>query len=139
MALRDDYARAGVPMLPVVLGNGPAARVIFAHTLVLVAVSMTPMVLGFGWLYGAFALTGGAVFIYTSWKLTLNPEATTAMRNFHASLLQLVLVLIGCMIEGFSFVKAILLADDFIHGHVGLWLWCQLSTCGCGKHHQGAG
>ena len=104
MALRDDYARAGVPMLPVVLGNGPAARVIFAHTLVLVAVSMTPLVLGFGWLYGAFAFTGGAVFIYTSWKLTLNPETTTAMRNFHASLLQLVLILIGCMIEGFSFV-----------------------------------
>ena len=104
MALRDDYARAGVPMLPVVLGNGPAARVIFAHTLVLVAASLTPLALGLGWVYGACALVGGALFIVTSWKLVRQPDRAMAMRNFHASLVQLVLVLAGCMIEGFGLV-----------------------------------
>jgi heme o synthase len=104
MALRDDYARAGVPMLPVVLGNGPASRVIFAHTLVLVGVSMTPLALGLGWAYGICAAIGGVVFIATSWKLTRQPERKAAMQNFYASLLQLVLVLVGSMIEGFGLV-----------------------------------
>ncbi len=104
MALRDDYARAGVPMLPVVMGNGPAARVILAHTVVLVAISLTPLALGLGWVYGACAMLGGGWFIVTSWKLTRRPDRETAMRNFFASLVQLVLVLAGCMIEGFGLV-----------------------------------
>lgn len=104
MALRDDYARAEVPMLPVVLGNARAARVIFAHTLVLVAVSLTPLALGLGWVYGACALVGGGLFVRASWRLTRCPEREVAMRNFHASLIQLVLVLTGCMLEGFGLV-----------------------------------
>lgn len=104
MALREDYARAGVPMLPVVLGNEAAARIILAHTLVLVAVSATPLALGFGWVYGIAALGGGALFIITSWKLARRPDHAAAMRNFHASLVQLVLVLAGSMIEGFGLV-----------------------------------
>ena len=104
MALRDDYARAGVPMLPVVLGNDRAARVILAHTVMLVAVSMTPLALGLGWLYGVCAVVGGGWFIVTSWKLTQRPDRDTAMRNFFASLVQLVLVLAGCIIEGFGLV-----------------------------------
>jgi protoheme IX farnesyltransferase len=104
MALRDDYAKARVPMLPVVLGNARAARVIFAHTVVLVAVSLTPLMLGLGPVYGALALVGGALFIRASWRLVRQPDRVTAMRNFHASLVQLVLILAGCMIEGFGLV-----------------------------------
>ena len=104
MALREDYARAGVPMLPVVLGNGRAARVIAAHTVVLVAVSLTPLGLGLGWVYGGCAAVGGALFIAASVKLMRQPDRETALRNFHASLVQLVLILTGAMIEGFGLV-----------------------------------
>lgn len=104
MALREDYAQANVPMLPVVLGNDRAARVILAHTLVLVAVSLTPLMLGMGWVYGLCAAAGGALFVRASWRLAKTPDRATAMRNFHASLVQLVLILIGCMIEGFGLV-----------------------------------
>src|SRR5512132_904782 len=42
IAYRDDYAAAGVPMLPVVKGDRAAARAIFLHTLALTAVSLAP-------------------------------------------------------------------------------------------------
>ncbi|MBT3333882.1 MAG: protoheme IX farnesyltransferase, partial [Rhodospirillaceae bacterium] len=55
MALHKDYAAAKVPMLPVVIGDGPAARVILAHTVALVALSLLPFFFGMGWLYLAGA------------------------------------------------------------------------------------
>ena len=60
---REDYAKAGVPMLPVVVGDERAARAIFASALLLVAASLVPAAYGLGWIYGAFAAAGGAFFL----------------------------------------------------------------------------
>jgi protoheme IX farnesyltransferase len=51
IAYRDDYAAAGVPMLPVVVGDQRAAQVIFASTLALVAASFIPLFFGLGAIY----------------------------------------------------------------------------------------
>lgn len=99
-ALREDYAQAGVPMLPVVVGDGPAAWIILGHTVALVAASLVPLALGFGWIYGTLALIGGGLFIQRSIALVKSPDRAHAMANFHASLVQLTLVLAGAMIEG---------------------------------------
>ena len=59
-----DYARAGVPMLPVVAGARETRRQILLYTLVLVGVSLAPVGLGFaGLLYGAAALLLGFGFL----------------------------------------------------------------------------
>ena len=59
-----DYARAGVPMLPVVAGARSTRWHVVAYTVVLVAVSLTPWVLGYsGAIYGAAALVLGAGFL----------------------------------------------------------------------------
>jgi protoheme IX farnesyltransferase len=59
-----DYARAGVPMLPVVAGARETRRQILIYTAVLVAVSLAPVALGFaGALYGAAAVLLGAGFL----------------------------------------------------------------------------
>jgi protoheme IX farnesyltransferase len=65
-----DYARANVPMLPVTHGATETRRQVFIYTLVLVAVSLTPLMTGLGgWLY-AFAAAGlGAAFLYSSARL----------------------------------------------------------------------
>src|SRR4029077_16677304 len=56
----DDYARAGVPMLPVVAGDVETRRQILLYTLVLAPLSAAPWLFGFaGSLYAAVALTGG--------------------------------------------------------------------------------
>ncbi|MCQ3938462.1 MAG: hypothetical protein DPW18_15645, partial [Chloroflexi bacterium] len=69
LARREDYAAAGVPMLPVILHPKPAARVILAHTIVLVAVSLLPAAFGLGIVYQVCAASGGAIFIavYNLW------------------------------------------------------------------------
>jgi protoheme IX farnesyltransferase len=98
-ALRDDYAAAGVPMLPIVAGDARAARAIFAHTAALVVLSLLPFWFGMHWLYLASAALGGAFFVGKSVALLRNPGRRTAMANFHASLLQLALLQIGAIAD----------------------------------------
>ena len=60
----SDYARAGVPMLPVVAGRAATARQILIYGGLLVLVSGLPWALGLaGAMYGAIAAIGGAVFL----------------------------------------------------------------------------
>lgn len=99
MAKRDEYAAAGVPMLPVTAGNAFAARVILSHTLSLVALSLVIAWLGLGWIYAVPAAIGGAIFVWCSILLVRRPSPATAMANFHASLLQLSLMLLGAIAD----------------------------------------
>jgi heme o synthase len=67
----DDYARAGVPMLPVVAGRTATKRQILLYSLLLVPASLLPCVLGFaGALYGTIAATWGALFIAIALRLS---------------------------------------------------------------------
>ena len=99
IAYRDDYAAAGVPMLPVVVGDQRAAKVIFGSTLVLVAASFIPLAFGLGAIYLAGAAIGGGLFIQKAWLLARNTNRQTAMSCFHASLAQLTLVLSAAIID----------------------------------------
>jgi protoheme IX farnesyltransferase len=97
--LRDEYAAANVPMLPVVFGNHRAAWAILAHTVGVFAASLLPVLFGMGWIYFFFALGGGGLFLYYSLALVRRPDAKTARRNFHASLAQLSLLLVGAIAD----------------------------------------
>lgn len=97
---RDDYARAGVPMLPVVVNAGIAARIILAHTIVLVLVSLLPVAFGAGWVYLLGAAVGGFYFVRRSIGLLRSPGPVAAMANFRASLLQLGLLLVAAIVDG---------------------------------------
>jgi protoheme IX farnesyltransferase len=60
----DDYARAGVPMLPVTAGARETRRQVMIYTALLVPLSLAPWVIGFsGPLYAAIALVLGAMFL----------------------------------------------------------------------------
>ena len=99
IACRDDYAAAGVPMLPVVVGDARAARAIFAGATLLVAASLVPVAFGLGWIYLAAALSGGAWFLLKCRTLLERPDRETARASFRASLVQLSAVLIGAMLD----------------------------------------
>lgn len=99
IALRDQYAAAGVPMLPVVKGDQKAARIILGHTILLVMVSLVPVYYGMGWIYLSGALSGGIYFIVKSVQLVQNPTRKAAMSNFFASLVQLSALMIALMLE----------------------------------------
>jgi heme o synthase len=71
----EEYARAGVPMLPVVAGRAATTRQILIYSILLFPVSLLPWALGFaGAIYGASAAVGGAIFI----ALTLQLARSTA-------------------------------------------------------------
>ena len=79
-----DYARAGVPMLPVVSGAKATRRQIFLYTLVLVAVSLAPWVLALtGAIYGVAALVLGIGFLACSWRVLRDrqDEAGVSLSN----------------------------------------------------------
>ena len=96
---RDDYAKVGVPMLPVVVNEQTAAYIILGHTVLLAGLSLLPVMYGLGWIYLLGAATGGAWFVWTSIGLARKPSPEAAMTNFHASLLQLSLLLIATILD----------------------------------------
>jgi protoheme IX farnesyltransferase len=99
IANHADYAAAGVPMLPVVVGPGRAARIVYANTVVLVAVSLLPLFYGAGWIYGLGALAGGAHFVRKAHALARAPGRGTAMASFFASMVQLSVLLAAVAVD----------------------------------------
>jgi protoheme IX farnesyltransferase len=66
----DEYARAGVPMLPVVAGRAATTRQILIYSVLLVPVSVLPWALGFaGTIYAATAVVSGAILVVLAIRL----------------------------------------------------------------------
>lgn len=99
IAYRKDYEAARVPMLPVVVGDKRASRIILGSTVALVATSLVPVFYGMGWIYFAGALIGGAYFLERSVRLAREQNRETAMSCFHSSLIQLGLLLVAAMVD----------------------------------------
>ena len=66
----EEYARAGLPMLPVVAGRAATTRQILIYSVLLAPVSLLPWILGFaGPIYGATAAIGGAILVVLALRL----------------------------------------------------------------------
>ena len=91
----DEYARAGVPMLPVVAGRAETTRQILIYSILLLPISLLPWALGFaGAIYGATAVLCGASLITLALRLVGSNEADRrpAHRLFAFSILYLFLL-----------------------------------------------
>ncbi|MCC7320424.1 MAG: protoheme IX farnesyltransferase [Rubellimicrobium sp.] len=95
----EDYRRAGVPMLPVLHGPEVWGPVIFLHIVTLTAVSILPLGLGLGWIYGVFALGAGLWFSWTGWLLLDDPSKPAAKKVFHASLVHFAALSLGVILD----------------------------------------
>ncbi|HEX2493839.1 MAG TPA: heme o synthase [Steroidobacter sp.] len=93
IANEADYAAAGVPMLPVVIGSARAARVVFISTVALAVASVLPAFYGAGPVYLLGAALGSLYFVLRAWRLARSPGRANAMSAFHASLVQLSVLL----------------------------------------------
>jgi protoheme IX farnesyltransferase len=98
---RQDYARAGFPMLPVVDDEGKrTARQIIVYTLALVAVSLLTSVLGLtGAIYFFGALTLGLAFLVLGFALAATRTGLSARRLFLGSVLYLPVLLILMVVD----------------------------------------
>jgi protoheme IX farnesyltransferase len=96
----QDYADAGVPMLPIVVPAHAWTLAILTHTALLVAISLVPLWFGMGLFYGLGAGVGGAIFLWKSVALYRWPTKKAAIANFLTSLLQLTLLIVGVLLDG---------------------------------------
>ncbi|MER9339577.1 heme o synthase [Mesorhizobium sp. M0601] len=77
----EDYAKAGIPMMPNVAGQASTRRQIFAYALVLAPVGVLPWVLGFTTpVYGIVALLLGAGFVWYAWRVLQMADDDRAMK-----------------------------------------------------------
>jgi protoheme IX farnesyltransferase len=98
LLMKDEYARAGVPMLPVVRGEAETRRQILLYTVLLYAVSQLPFCAGaFGLVYLAGSVLLGAVFILGAVRLMRRADRGSALRLYLFSLAYLAL-LFGVMV-----------------------------------------
>jgi protoheme IX farnesyltransferase len=98
--IKDNYAAAKVPMLPVVRGDRETARQIVLYSLALVAVTLLPWAWGTsGLLYLACALALGAVFIWLAERLRRDTTPRRAMILFHYSLAYLALLFVAIAVD----------------------------------------
>ena len=93
LLMKDEYARAGVPMLPVVRGEAETRRQILLYTVLLYAVSQLPFCAGaFGMVYLVCSVLLGAAFIYGAVRLMRRADRRSALRLYLFSLAYLALL-----------------------------------------------
>jgi protoheme IX farnesyltransferase len=97
---REDYARVGVPMLPVVAGVERTRVHVLVYTLVLVPISLLPWALGVaGNAYGLAALILGAGFLGHALRLWRERSERAAMRTFRYSIVYLFVLLSALVVD----------------------------------------
>jgi protoheme IX farnesyltransferase len=98
----DDYARAGVPMLPVVAGRAATARQILIYSGLLILASELPWVLGFaGTVYGAIAAICGSLFLLLALQLNrrIGADRHAAHRLFVFSIFYLFVLFAALLLD----------------------------------------
>jgi protoheme IX farnesyltransferase len=101
----EDYARARIPMLPVVAGAAETRRQILLYSLSLLPVGAAPWLLGYAdAIYGATALIAGGLMVALAWRLWADGSgpraAQSAKRLFGFSILYLFVLFAVILIEG---------------------------------------
>jgi heme o synthase len=100
LLISDDYARTGVPMLPVVRGETTTRHQIVAYAVLLVAVTVVPVLTGlFGVAYLIAALALGAGFIGLALVLLARPTRQAARRLYLSSLAYLALLFVAMALD----------------------------------------
>ena len=101
---REDYARASVPMLPVVASPRRVAGEILVYTYLTVAASLVLWPIATGWLYGVLALGAGVVLLgcaHRVYRRTVRGENAKPMQLFHLSNSYLAFIFVAMAVDTF--------------------------------------
>src|SRR5215204_6371880 len=100
LLMKDEYARVGVPMMPVVHGEAETRRQIVLYTCLLIVLTLLPVIFGFlGVLYAAFALALGGAFLVHAVRLQRSAERRAALKTYLFSLLYLALLFVAMVAD----------------------------------------
>jgi len=99
----EDYARAGLPMLPVTHGHRFTRLYVLLYALILLACALLPFAYGMsGWIYLAAALILNCVFVAYAVRLYASYSDALARRTFRYSILYLALLFAALLVDHYS-------------------------------------
>jgi len=101
---KEEYAKAGIPMLPVTHGNRYTELHILLYTLMLLAVSLLPFVTGMsGWIYLFGALVLGLRFLQYAIRLLKGDDRRVALSTFKYSITYLMVLFVVLLVDHFVY------------------------------------
>jgi len=99
MKIRDDYAEAKVPMLPVLIGMQKTSKYILINTAILLPYSLILVAFGLGYVYLATALVSGGLMLLYHYKLTKTPTPDFAWKAYKVTAPYLTIIFVGIALD----------------------------------------
>lgn len=100
LMIKDDYARAGIPMLPCVKGDRATAIQIGIYAIITAALSFAPLWMGqSGWIYVATAIALNVVLLLRAFQLKMDTVRPRALKLYLFSLLYLAVIFLGLALD----------------------------------------
>ena len=99
MKIKDDYAQAEVPMLPVVIGMQKTSKFILGNTLILLPYSLMISAFGMGLIYTIIAAAAGGLMLAYHYKLTKNPTSEFAWKAYKVTAPYLTIIFVAIALD----------------------------------------
>jgi len=105
MKIRDEYAEANVPMLPVVVGMQKTSRYILANTIILLPFSLMLYAFGMGLVYAAIAAVSGGLMLAYHYRLTKTPTSDFAWKAYKVTAPYLTVIFLAVALDAAFHVR----------------------------------
>lgn len=99
MKIKDEYAQANVPMLPVVVGMQRTSKYILANTMILLPYSLLLYAFGMGVVYTAIAAASGGLMLAYHYRLTKQPTSEFAWRAYKVTAPYLTIIFVAVALD----------------------------------------
>jgi protoheme IX farnesyltransferase len=99
MKIKDEYAQAEVPMLPVVIGMQRTSKYILGNTLILLPYSLLISAFGMGLIYTIIAAASGGLMLAYHYKLTKNPTSEFAWKAYKVTAPYLTIIFVAVALD----------------------------------------
>jgi protoheme IX farnesyltransferase len=99
MKIKDEYAQAKIPMLPVVIGMQRTSKYILANTLILLPYSLMISAFGMGLVYTIIAAASGGLMLAYHYKLTKNPTSEFAWKAYKVTAPYLTIIFVAVALD----------------------------------------
>ncbi|MEJ2260325.1 MAG: heme o synthase [Nitrosopumilaceae archaeon] len=99
MKIKDEYAQAEVPMLPVVIGMQKTSKYILANTILLLPYSLMISAFGMGLVYTVIAAASGGLMLAYHYKLTKNPTSEFAWKAYKVTAPYLTIIFVAVALD----------------------------------------
>ena len=99
MKIKEEYAQAKVPMLPVVIGMQKTSKYILANTLILLPYSLMLYAFGMGLVYTAIAAVSGGLMLAYHYRLTKTPTSEFAWKAYKVTAPYLTIIFVAVALD----------------------------------------